>query len=69
MSEDERDLRMHSATEIHIKALRITWGLTRKQVLEHLVAFCENDEEAAVYACVPAKPRKRSRRVIESASP
>ena len=67
--DDQRDIEMHASTERYIAKLRGTWGLTRKAVLEHLVAFCENDEESGVFAQPLPKPRKRSRRVLESAAP
>ena len=66
--DDERDLRMHAATEAHIKALRITWGLSRKQALEHLVAFAENDEEAPVFCVTAAQPRRRRSRKLAEAT-
>lgn len=59
--DDERVELMHLATEAHVKALRITWGVSRKAALEHLIAFAENDEESPAFTTASGKPRKRSR--------
>lgn len=62
ISEDQVADLMHIETEMHIKRLRIAFGLSRKQVLEHLVCFSENDEEAPAFTTAPGKPRRRARR-------
>lgn len=67
ISEDQVADLMHIETEAHIKRLRIAFGRSRKQVMEHLVCFAENDEEAPVFpqrqaSRASAKPAARSRR-------
>lgn len=58
--EDDRDLdeqeidEIHSATERHINKLAATWGKTRIEVMEHLVAFIENDPDGLILLSRPA---------------
>ncbi len=61
-TDDELAVLMHAETEAHIKRLRITTGKSRKAVLEHLVCFAENDEEAPAFTTAPGKPRKPRQR-------
>ncbi len=61
--DDETVELMHVATEAHIKALRITWGISRQAALEHLVAFSENDPESPVFTTASGKARKRPRKM------
>lgn len=57
---DTLDLAAHAAIEANVKAMRIAFGFSRREALERLVAFAENDEESPVYALKPARrPRKR----------
>jgi hypothetical protein len=58
-SDDERAAMMHGATDDHVKALMITWGMSRKAALEHLIAFAENDEESPAFTTRAGPPRKR----------
>lgn len=67
ISEDQVADLMHIETEAHIKRLRIAFGRSRKQVLEHLVCFAENDEEAPAFTVAPGKPRKRRARAEAAA--
>lgn len=62
LDEDARDLAAHAAIEANVKALRIAFGFSRREALERLVAFAENDEESPVYALKPAR-RSRKRRL------
>lgn len=67
LTDDEKALLAHKATDAHVKALRITNGWTRKQAFEHLASYMENDEEAPLTPVAPIKFKKRRpRRAVEA---
>lgn len=62
--EDARDLAIHETLENVVQAMMYANGWNRKQALERLVGFCENDCESPVFISRPGKIPKRKPRAL-----
>lgn len=65
LTEDEQVEAAHASTENHVAKVCATLGWSRRAMIQHLIAFAENDEEcptlAAIFVPAPSRKRKSKR--------